>query len=83
LYDCGFKRIGCIGCPNSYWRHRENEFVRYPKYKENYIKAFDRMLLERDNNTGWKSGEEVFDWWLYGEQSEKVLENQIKFLEVI
>lgn len=37
LYDCGFKRLGCIGCPLV---DSKKEFLRYPKYKENYIKAF-------------------------------------------
>ena len=46
LYECGFKRIGCIGCPMAS-KHRYLEFARYPKYKENYIRAFERMLQHR------------------------------------
>ena len=42
LYQCGYSRIGCVGCPNSY--KRKQEFERYPKFTENYIKTFDRML---------------------------------------
>jgi len=67
LYQCGFDRIGCIGCPLASKRKRLAEFKRYPKYKLNYIKAFDRMLLERkkcDLPTDWQSGEEVFKWWM-------------------
>ena len=72
LYQCGFCRIGCIGCPMA-GKHRYAEFRRYPKYKLNYIKAFDRMLdnLKKDannngeiSNIGWQSGEEVFRWWM-------------------
>lgn len=69
LYQCGFKRIGCIGCPNSD-KSRYFEFRRYPKYKENYIRAFDRMLKVREER-GLKhldrlgtTGEEVFKWWM-------------------
>ena len=36
LYQCGFKRIGCIGCPIAAKR-RYTEFQMYPKYKLNYI----------------------------------------------
>lgn len=68
LYQCGFKRIGCIGCPMS-GKHRYFEFERYPRYKALYIKAFDRMLKARDergltNRIGWKTGKDVFKWWM-------------------
>lgn len=66
LYECGFKRVGCIGCPMA-GKHRYTEFRLYPKYKENYIKAFDRMIEERKRwgyETVWNSGEECFKWWM-------------------
>lgn len=77
LYQCGYKRIGCIGCPMAA-KHRYKEFNDYPKYKLNYIRAFDRML-ERRKERGlgskieWKSGKDVFKWWM-GEDV-----NQISF----
>lgn len=68
LYDKGFKRVGCIGCPmaaNQIW-----EFMQYPKYRELYIKAFQRMVDKREaggkinkKESIWKSGETVFKWW--------------------
>ena len=67
LYECGFKRIGCIGCPLANINTRLLEFARYPKYKERYIRAFDRMLIARREDglpTEWTSGEEVFAWWM-------------------
>lgn len=66
LYECGYKRIGCIGCPMAA-KHRYKEFNDYPKYKLNYIKAFDRMLerrKERSLKVDWSSGENVFKWWM-------------------
>lgn len=68
LYECGFKRIGCIGCPMA-GRHRYIEFERYPVYKHNYIAAFDRMLKHREElgkpaNKGWETGLDVFRWWI-------------------
>lgn len=76
LYDCGFKRIGCIGCPMAEIRNRYTEFAMYPEYKNNYIKTFDRMIAERKKRnlpTEWKSGNDVFRWWM-GEDP-----NQITF----
>lgn len=46
LYDQGFKRLGCIGCPMS--THRVEELERYPKFKQAYIRAFDRMIEEQN-----------------------------------
>lgn len=66
LYDCGYKRLGCIGCPMS--NKAADELAAYPKYRENYIRAFEKMLIAREqdrkNNKAWKTGEEVMEWWL-------------------
>ena len=67
LYDEGFKRIGCIGCPMGNIKQREKQFERWPKFKQLYLRAFDKMLVNRINSglpTTWKSGQEVFDWWM-------------------
>ena len=49
LYDEGFKRLGCIGCPMSGSKNMERDFERWPKYKELYIRAFQKMI---DNHPG-------------------------------
>lgn len=69
LYECGFKRIGCIGCPLSGPKNMIREFSLYPKYKYAYIRTFDRMLRARTDaglktNETWKNGEAVFNWWI-------------------
>lgn len=68
LYKGGCSRIGCIGCPMA-GKERYKEFAQYPKYKEAYIRAFDRMLERRrqcgnKEIIGWKTGQGVFDWWM-------------------
>ena len=67
LYQCGFRRIGCIGCPMA-GKSRYAEFERWPKYRLNYVKAFDRMLdnirANGETETSWKTGEDVFRWWM-------------------
>ena len=47
LYDEGFKRLGCIGCPMGSKEQREREFERYPKYKNLYMIAFQKMVENR------------------------------------
>lgn len=72
LYQCGFSRVGCIGCPMAGTKGRQSEFARYPKFRQNYIRAFDRMLQERKRRGKtqgtWDrdatTGEDVFHWWM-------------------
>lgn len=66
LYDKGFRRVGCIGCPFATKREREREFLMYPKYKTNYIRAFERMdkTNYREAILQNASGQDVFDWWM-------------------
>ncbi len=52
LYDEGFKRLGCIGCPMATPKEREREFARYPKIKDAYIRAFDRMIQHQIDGGG-------------------------------
>lgn len=69
LYQCGESRIGCIGCPMAGARSMKNDFIKYPKYKDNYIRAFDRMLeaikkSDKKIKLNWETGEDVMKWWL-------------------
>lgn len=65
LYDQGYKRLGCIGCPMSY--RQEEELDAYPRYKTLYMRAFKKMLEERKKHgmpEKWASAEEVYKWWV-------------------
>lgn len=64
LYDQGYKRLGCIGCPIS--THQQEELERYPKYKHLYLLAFEKMLEQLDDAkriTTWTSADDVMQWW--------------------
>ena len=39
LYDQGWRRIGCIGCPMSSYRHKLMENRRWPHVRQHWIKA--------------------------------------------
>lgn len=67
LYAKGYTRVGCIGCPLACYRDKIKEFNDYPKYKQMYINAFEKMIVARaDKNkeNSWKNGQEVFEWWI-------------------
>jgi len=84
LYARGYKRVGCIGCPLATWKQVTKEFEDYPKYKEAYIRAFQRML---DSNRAkgkvykgtWQTGEDVFYWWI--EEYKHIVKGQMRFDE--
>ena len=64
LYDKGYKRLGCIGCPMS--SRKKDELEAYPKYKRAYIRAFEKMIEGKDlsNSKYWKDAQSVYDWWV-------------------
>ena len=74
LYAEGFSRVGCVGCPLAGPQKMQRDFARWPKYKENYIKAFDRMIVRRQTQgkkCPWATGKEVMRWWL-GENPKQI-----------
>lgn len=80
LYKEGFHRLGCIGCPMAKTQGREREFLRWPKYKMAYLRAFDKMLERRRERHAadptrpvWRQNGhdivdatpmDVFRWWM-------------------
>ena len=68
LYDEGITRIGCIGCPMGNEKNQKKQFERWPKYRELYLKAFARMIDEREKrgltSENFTTPENVMRWWL-------------------
>ena len=64
LYDEGWKRLGCVGCPLS--SNQKKELERWSNFRKAYVKAFDEMLENLDDKSKckWKNGEDVMKWWL-------------------
>lgn len=65
LYDEGFDRIGCVGCPLTSWRKIKREFERWINFERAYLWAFERMLEGR-NFDRWKTKYDVMEWYIYG-----------------
>ncbi len=69
LYDYGYERLGCIGCPMS--TKKRMELRKYPKFAKNYKRAIARWLpgyLERRKAKGMKplfeTVDEWYSWWI-------------------
>jgi phosphoadenosine phosphosulfate reductase len=67
LYDEGFKRLGCIGCPFASQKNRDREFKRWPKYRELYKKSIIK-LYEKNKTKPWaksfESGASLAEAWI-------------------
>lgn len=81
LYACGKKRIGCIGCPMN--SSRKKEINDYPKYRDAYIRAFDKMIVARKASgkqvdERWKDGKSVMKWWVGEDPMQIDIEQYLK-----
>lgn len=79
LYDEGFKRLGCVGCPMSGRKGVAKGFARWPQYERAWRRAFHRLwdrrlgtVITRGGRKGrpWPglgptiaNADQLFDWW--------------------
>jgi len=68
LYDDGFSRLGCIGCPNA-GDGRWEQFNRWPHYFKLYLKAFERMADKREKS-GKENDKDALGWMAWWMQCE-------------
>lgn len=77
LYDEGFSRLGCVGCPMGGPQQQRRDFDRWPRYESLWKRGF-REYWERWKGVPRKDGgdrwiekldtwEDLWDWWLSGE----------------
>ena len=67
LYDDGWKRVGCLLCPFASTKKKLSDAEKYPRFKNAFIKCFDRMIRKREQDGKtkvWESGAECFEWWI-------------------
>jgi len=65
LYDEGYSRVGCVGCPMG---RNDIELEQNPKYKKMYTRAGARHLEYRksrglENTQDWTTPEKYYLWW--------------------
>lgn len=69
LYEMGFHRVGCVGCPMA-GKQRYREFRIFPTYERAYRRAFAKMLELRKaagrqcNSRLWSDVDAFFRWWM-------------------
>jgi len=84
LYDEGWKRIGCIGCPMGGTNKMMRDFIRWPKYHAAYKRAADFITKKRkgeDPNFPYKDGESLMRWWMQTDKNETILDGGLFDIE--
>lgn len=75
LYDMGYKRVGCIGCPLS--SHKIEELDANPKYKAMWMRTCQWIVENTECKL--KTAIELYDWWTEKNKKIDIDENQIGF----
>lgn len=85
LYDEGFKRLGCIGCPMGGPDQQRRDFARWPKYEKLWRRGFQaywdawkgvprRRVNKQGNFDRWiermETVDDLWNWWLSGKANE-------------
>lgn len=78
LYDEGWDRLGCIGCPMGR-KQRVRQFARWPKYELAWKRAFQKLWdtyrgiptkrgkVRAIDRHGWETVDDYWRWWMSGE----------------
>ena len=71
LYDQGYTRIGCIGCPMSQPRQKRKEIERWPHVKRGWLKTIQWLIDNGYVNYNYADAETGFRWWISGKSFDK------------
>ncbi len=84
LYQQGFQRLGCIGCPLAGEAQRRREFERWPKFQDQWIRSMDKVIRlrkEQHMKVLYPTGREWFDWWMHDRSQEEPVDDDQFILE--
>ena len=80
LYDQGFKRLGCVGCPMGGPKHQAEGFKRWPGHEKLWKKGFQKYwdawkgVPRRDGGERWiekmETVDDLWNWWISGKAYE-------------
>lgn len=80
LYQEGFHRLGCIGCPMASYADRKKEFERYPGFERAYRRTFNEMYEMRKARglfVSQNGGDEWFENWARGKSLRGIDDDQL------
>ena len=59
------RRLGCIGCPLAYKKHRIEEFKQYPGMVRLYVKAAQKFLDEHPESHTLVNFKDAVEWFTF------------------
>lgn len=69
LYDQGWSRIGCVGCPLVGAKKRRQELQQYPQIAKIWKRGCQAIISrnkEENKDFKFKTTEDLYNWWLSG-----------------
>lgn len=68
LYECGFHRLGCVGCPQATAKERALQFSIYPRIKDLWMRCCENVWEVIGDDTATKhrfsDWRDFWEWWL-------------------
>ena len=76
LYDEGFKRLGCVMCPQKGGARMKHDAIRWPRIAYRWRMIFNAMYDYQTTVRGkdyksWESGDCIYKWWIEQPRSKK------------
>lgn len=69
IYDMGYHRVGCVGCPIASLKMRKKEFHDFPGLEKYWRKIANDLIAVHGSYNSKKigvvdTGDKFFDWWM-------------------
>lgn len=77
LYDCGYRRIGCILCPMSQYWQKVKEIKDFPHVKQKWIATIQWLIDNGDIDHNFNDAELGFRWWISGKSFKQFYADEV------
>lgn len=86
LYDKGWHRIGCVGCPFASPQQRKRDLAQYPQIEKMW-KYGCQKIIDKRRETGkdeiFATAEDMYNWWLSDKSMSTENSNEINLFGLL
>lgn len=86
LYDKGWDRIGCVGCPFASTRQRKRDLAQYPHIEKMWKYGCQKIIDKRKaagKEAIFKTAEDMYEWWLSGKGMSTAKPDEINLFGIL